>query len=344
MDEQPRKRRDGKPTMVKVAKAAGVSTFTVSAVVNGSTWVSDELRARVEAAIRDTGYKPSVLAQSLRTGQSKTIGLVVGNITNPFYTDIVSRLEPILMAAGYATMLCSHVRSLAQQDDQLQLLASRHVDGIILSPIGEDAPLQQALDRIGAPVVLIDRTIQGYDCDAVLLDNRGAVSDILKHLAGLGHYRIGFVAGAANSFTGRERVEAYTLAKVELGLDPDPKLIQLGNFQTSDAFSATEELLALEQRPTAILAANNQSVIGVMRALSRHGLRCPEDMSVAVIDDFAWADVFHPTLTAVAQPLDAIAESAARFLLERIGGEATGQGRSVVLSGTLKTRESCISI
>lgn len=343
MVKRPRKQRKDKPTMVKVADVAGVSTFTVSAVVNGSTWVSDELRGRVEAAIRQTGYRPSVLAQSLRTGQSKTIGLVVGDITNPFYTDIVSRLQPTLMSAGYATILCSHVRSIAQQDEELHLLASRNVDGLILAPIGDDEPLRVALDRIEAPVVLIDRTVEGYDCDAVLLDNRRAVSDVMEQLAKLGHRRIGFVAGASNSYTGRERIAAFRQMQSDLSLDADPELILQGNFLTEDAIDAAQALLSLPERPTAILAANNKSVIGVMRALSREGLKCPEDVSVAVIDDFAWADAFHPTLTAIAQPLDEIADIAAKLLFERINGDVKGAGRQKVLSGKLHVRESTIT-
>jgi LacI family transcriptional regulator len=326
--------------MVQVAGLADVSIFTVSAVVNGTSPVSDALRQRVEAAIRQSGYRPSALARSLRTGQTHTVGLSIGDITNPFYTDVVARVQRDLHAAGYAVMLCCNERDVTLQDEQIALMRAREVDGLIVSPTGEDARLTKALEGYGAPVVLIDRVLAGYDCDAVVLDNRAAVGEAMAHLIGLGHRRIGLIAGLPESFTGRERLEGYRESLGRAGLAEDPELIQFGNFRSAEAITATRRLMALDPPPTALLAANNLSAIGAMKALSALGLACPGDVSLAAIDDFPWADVFEPKLTTVAQPVEAFGAEAARMLVERMGGSVRGRGRTIVLRGTLNARTS----
>lgn len=334
------KRGSVRPTMVQVAALAEVSIFTVSAVVNGTSPVSDVLRARVEAAIRQSGYRPSALARSLRTGQTHTVGLSIGDITNPFYTDVVARVQRDLHAAGYAVMLCCNERDVTLQDEQIALMRAREVDGLIVSPTGQDARLRQALEGFGAPVVLIDRVLDGFDADAVLLDNHKAVGDAVAHLADLGHRRIGLVSGMPESFTGAERLAGYHEAMARAGLPADPELVQYGNFRTADAVAAAQRLMALASPPTALIAANNLSAIGTMKGLNALGLACPADVSLAAIDDFPWADVFEPKLTAVAQPVDAFGAEAARMLVERMTGAVQGRGRTVRLQGDLHVRTS----
>jgi LacI family transcriptional regulator len=334
------KRSSARPTMVQVAELAEVSIFTVSAVVNGTAPVSDALRARVEAAIRQSGYQPSALARSLRTGQTHTVGLSIGDITNPFYTDVVARVQRDLQAAGYAMMLCCNERDVTLQDEQIALMRARQVDGLIVSPTGEDARLREALEGLGAPVVLIDRVLPGFDCDAVVLDNRAAMAEAVSHLVALGHRRIGLVAGLPESFTGRERLTGYREALALAGIAEDPALVELGNFRSAESVWAAERLMALAEPPTALIAANNLSAIGTMRGLSGLGYSCPADVSLVTIDDFPWADVFEPKLTAVAQPVEAFGAQAARMLVERMRGKVQGQGRTLVLNGTLHARNS----
>ena len=333
-------RSSTRPTMVQVAELADVSIFTVSAVVNGTAPVSEPLRARVEAAIQKSGYLPSALARSLRTGRTHTVGLSIGDITNPFYTDVVARVQRDLHAAGYAVMLCCNERDVTLQDEQIALMRARAVDGLIVSPTGEDARLKTALAGLGAPVVLIDRVLPGFDCDAVVLDNRAAMGEAVAHLAALGHLRIGLVAGLPESFTGRERLAGYREGLAQVGIAEDPALVELGNFRSGDAIGAAERLMALPDPPTALIAANNLSAIGTMKGLSGLGLRCPRDVSLVAIDDFPWADVFEPKLTAVEQPVGAFGAEAARMLVERMQGTVQGGGRTIVLRGTLHARSS----
>ena len=169
-------RKSASPTMVEVAEAAKVSIFTVSAVVNGTSHVSDTLRARTESAIRAIGYKRNGVARSLRLGRTKTVGVSVGDITNSFYTDVVSIIQRVLQKAGYATMLCCNDSSATIQEEQVALMRDRMVDGLIISPIGNDKALRRVVSQADIPVVLIDRILSGVECDFVVLENKAAAS------------------------------------------------------------------------------------------------------------------------------------------------------------------------
>jgi len=326
--------------MVEVAQAAKVSIFTVSAVVNGTFPVSDTLRARTEDAIRSIGYKRNVVARSLRTGKTKTVGVSVGDITNSFYTDVVSIIQRVLHKAGYATMLCCNDSDATLQDEQVALMRDRMVDGLIISPIGDDKALRKVVSQMEIPVVLIDRKLRGAKCDFVVLDNKAAVTEATRYLIGLGHRRIGFISGMVDSFPGRERLAGYRAALDSAGLPADASLVRLGTFPDDGARRAAFELLTGPAPPTAILAVNNQAVLGVMKALHDLGMECPRDISVAGFDDFPWADSFRPRLTTVAQPVRAIGEKSAMLLLERMAGKK-GAPRHVVLEGEFIRRESC---
>jgi LacI family transcriptional regulator len=329
--------------MAEVAEAAKVSIFTVSAVVNGASNVSETLRERTENAIRAIGYKRNGVARSLRTGRTKTIGVSVGDITNSFYTDVVSIIQRVLHKAGYATMLCCNDSDATLQEEQVALMRDRMVDGLIISPIGNDKALRKVVSQTDIPVVLIDRILNGVECDFVVLDNKAAVRQAARYLIELGHRRIGFISGMVDSFPGRERLAGYYAALDEADLAPDSSLVQLGNFPDDGAREAALKLLTGPSPPTAVLAVNNQAVLGVMRALRDLGIDCPRDISVAGFDDFPWTDSFRPRLTTVAQPVHEIGERSARLLLDRMAGTYAGSPRRVVLHGRLMIRESCRS-
>ncbi|MBK3746199.1 LacI family transcriptional regulator, partial [Paraburkholderia aspalathi] len=168
--------------MLHVAKAAGVSVATVSAVINGTAIVSPQLRMRTEAAIREIGYKRNAVARSLKLGATRTIGLTVADITNPFFTDVVAVIQDALHRAGYAVMLCCNDEDVETQDEQIRLLLDRMVDGLIIAPAGNDANLKRILADTDIPVVLIDRTCEGVKADAVVLDNERAVFEAITYM------------------------------------------------------------------------------------------------------------------------------------------------------------------
>jgi len=338
------RRRTGKPrapTITDVAEAAGVSIATVSAFINGTANVSPELAQRIEVAIGKIGYQRNAIARSLKMGATHTIGLTVADIRNPFFTDVVARIQQVLNKAGYAVMLCSSDEDTARQDEQIKLLLDRMVDGLIIAPAGEDEVMRRLVTSTRKPVVLIDRVCEGLDIDAVIIDNMKAVADATAYLLGLGHRRIGYLSGPPGTSTGRERLAGYRNALAAASVAYEPALVREGNFREADGYRAAMQLLAMPERPTALFSANNLMVIGAMRAIRDMGLSCPADISVASMDDFPWADMFSPRLTTVAQPVEAIGEHAANLLLDRLQGRAGPEPRRLVLHGRLTTRDSC---
>lgn len=327
--------------MLDVARAAQVSVATVSALINGTTKVSPALTQRIEAAISAIGYERNAIARSLKLGATKTIGLLVTDIRNPFFADIVATIQYTLNRAGYAVMVCSSDEDTALQDMQVKLLLDRAVDGLIIAPAGEDVMLKDFLASVRRPMVIIDRTCEGLDADTVTLDNRKAVLDATSYLVGLGHRRIGYIAGPLITSTGRDRLAGYRDALADAGVPYVEELVQGGDSREAGGYRAAMQLLTQRDRPSAIFSANNLMTIGTMRAIRDVGLSCPDDISVACFDDFPWADVFRPHLTTIAQPVQAIGEYAANLLLDRLFGQTDEAPRQLVVQGRLIVRESC---
>ncbi|HEX2890710.1 LacI family DNA-binding transcriptional regulator [Vineibacter terrae] len=330
--------------MVDVAKAAGVSLATVSAAVNGSAPVSAALKGRIHKAIKQVGYKTNAIARSLKTGTTSTIGLMVADITNPFFTTTIHAIQELAHRHGYGVMLCCSDEDADKERMHLRLLADRMVDGFIVASAGETPELRALVEGGRTPVVLIDRLVDGLETDAVVIDNVAATRDAVRHLAAAGHRRIGLITGRRTLSTGRERYEGYRLALEEAGIAFEPALVGSARFGADDGYKAAAKLVSLADRPTAIFACNNLSGIGLMRAIHDAGLRCPDDIAVACFDDFDWANVFHPRLTTVAQPTQAIGVQAMLLLLERLK-DATARAlppRVVRLKAELRVRDSSV--
>ena len=327
--------------MLDVAEVAQVSVASVSAVVNGNAVVSPALKARIEKAIRDTGYKRNAIARSLKLGTTRTIGLTVPHITNPFFTEVVSVIQQAFDRAGYAVMLCCTDEDLDNQDDQIRLLLDRMVDGLIIARVGEDAGLKRLIEGSNVPVVLIDRLCKGVEVDSVTLDNQRAVFDAVTNLIHLGHRRIGYISGSFDISTIHDRLEGYYQALREAGIPAAAELVRSGNFREADGYDVAIQLLNLPDRPSAIFSANNPMMIGAMKAIRDMGLSCPEDISAACFDDFPWSDVFAPQLTTVGQPVRALGEQAAKLLLDRLGGNRDAAARKIVMQGRWNLRSSC---
>jgi LacI family transcriptional regulator len=331
-------------TLRDVARRAGVSIGSASAVVNATAPVSPEMRAKVMRSVEELGYTPDGVARSLRLGRTRTVGLVLPDITNPHFAAMASAIEVACDAAGYTLMFCNTADDSEKELRLLRLMRTQRVDGIILVPSGaaqDTVLLRQALT---APTVIVDRTVDGLDFDAVLLDNRAAGRMVVEYLIRSGHRRIGIVAGRAGVSLSSERLAGYRETLAENGIPYDPSLVVGGEFQPEPAFRAAVALLHRRPRPTAIFSTSNHTTIGVMKALAEQGLRCPEDISLAGIDDFAWSNAFSPRLTTAAQPIAEIGRSAVETLLGRIRGTAEPAPRRIVLQPQLIVRDSCRTI
>jgi LacI family transcriptional regulator len=329
-------------TIRDVARLANVSVATVSNALNSSDRVSPELLARVRAAVEKLSYTPHAGARSLRKRSSGLLGLVVGDITNPFFSDLFEAVEDAAAARGYLVLLCNSSERSEREEAHLKMLRTQRIDGLILAPTGA-ASMNRAslLAQLEVPVVLVDRAMDGLGYDAVVLDNRKAGFEATSHLIGCGHRRIGLINGPEIVRTAADRMHGYREALLSAGLPFDPALICDAGFQERPAYGALIDLMALPEPPTAIFATNNLMTIGAVTALADRGLSCPEDISLVGIDDQPWADAVLPRLTVIAQPVRAIGETAFGLLAERIAGTRLGPGTTTVLAPRLVVRRSC---
>lgn len=332
------------PTIKDVARTAGVSVATVSAVVNSTKYVSDPLVQRVRQAIDATGYQPHGIARSLKNGTTQTLGLIVTDITNPFFTAVARSVEDAAHAAGYAVVLCNSDEDVEKEHVYLRLMRRRRVDALIWAPAGDLASYRDFNAEQRARTILLDRRIRGMPMDAVVVDNVRATRAAIEHLIGLHHRRIALITGLPHLSTSRERLQGYRDAMNAHGLRTSPHLVVQGNFRSASAHDAALRLLRQQPRPTAVFASNNLMAIGLLRAIRELGLVCPEEISVAAFDDFEEATLFTPSLTTIAQPTAAIGAKAVEMVLRRIGGrDQTHPPEVAMMRSVLHVRGSCAS-
>ena len=335
------------PSIRDVAQAAGVAIATVSAALNRSAPVSEQTRARVLAAAQQLGYSPNGIARSLRRGHTRLIALVVSDITNPFFGALARAVETAALESGFAVIVSNTDENPQREREALQMLREQRVAGVLLAPCGRGADYPSGLDAIQAlPLVTLDREVAGLQRDFVGLDNAAAGRIVTEYLIRLGHRRIGFVGGPTGLANADARRAGYEAALRAAGLAPDATLVVNGGFREEEAFDAVQPLLTRPERPTALVAANNVMALGCMQAIHALGFRCPHDLSIAGIDDMPWSAALSPPLTAVAQPIEAMARRACDRLLARIEGigvDAEGAHRDV-FGPALVLRDSCAAL
>jgi LacI family transcriptional regulator len=331
------------PTIRDVAKRAGVSTATVSATLNGTAFVSLPLQQRVQAAVRELGYAPDAIARSLKQGRTHLIGLVVADITNPFFNELTQVIEAAAQAEGYSVLLCDTNQDFEKEQKYIRLMRTYRVEGLILIPTGRPADYgPMATQALEMPVVLVDRTLPALPFDSVTLNNRRAAILATNHILEFGHTRVGAINGPAVFSAARERAQGYRDALRRHGVAYDERFVRDGQFREAEAFDACADLLGQGERPTALFVANNHMLIGVMRAIAEAGLQCPRDVSIVSIDDFRWANAFTPRLTTVSQPVAKFGGTAVRLLLERLSGVVPPGPVREVMEPALIVRDSCV--
>ena len=328
-------------TISDVAKRAGVAPVTVSRVINKASNVSAATRERVEQAIEDLGYVPSGVAQSLRSKRTRSLALLVPDITNAFWTTVARGVEDAAQSQGYSVLLCNTDEDVTKQLRYLDVVVSQRVDGVIIAPYDSEVKNLGKLPERHIPTVVIDRHINGWEVDTVTGDSISGARALVQHLIHLGHTRIAMITGAAETSTAADRVAGYQLALAEAGLPIDLNLIKYGEFRAEAGERLTEQALAENPPPTAIFAANNAIATGVVDALEKHGLRTPQDIALVVFDDLPNTSHFFPFFTVAVQPAYEIGVNAAQLLLSRLEAEVSLQPRQVVLPTRLIIRHSC---
>jgi LacI family transcriptional regulator, galactose operon repressor len=332
-------------TLKEVAKRAEVSVGTVSNVINGTARVSGRVRERVLAAIKELEYQPNHIARSLKRKTTNMIGMIVSDITNPFFSQVVRGAEDAALMRNYLLLTFNTDDHVEREKQVLSVLRSRRVDGVLLVVAPSSERPAHILDTInsGLPVVCLDRLPPEIKVDSVTVDNVVATQECIRHLISQGHSEIGIITGSLFLETARQRLQGYKKALEDAGIQIEQNLIYEGNFREETGYQLTRRILARADRPSALFISNSLMSIGALRAFEELGLRCPEDIALASFDDLPFTDVFRPHLTAVSQPAFSIGYAGAELLVQRIESKANSDTPIAIrLPTQLKIRESTL--
>lgn len=332
--------RSNMPTMKDVARLAGVSIQTVSAIINHKPGITQATRDRVLTAIDQLGYRPYSVARSLRTRQTHSIALVVSDIANTFYATMASAIEDFAHNAGYSLILHNTHDDMGRESAYLQSIAQRWVDGAILVTTRSEVVGLDNLYTAHIPTVVVNHIPLSYSGPSVTLDNNRAGRIAAEHLISLGHTHISHIAGPARLSISRERELGFVQTLNEHGIRPAYCPGSTGDWGCESGYRSMHQILNCGQElPTAVFAANDRMAIGAMRAIYDRGLRIPDDISLIGLDDIEIAAFTNPPLTTIGQPIIRMALTAVDILIRLLVGEKVAQSK-VTLAPTLIIRSS----
>jgi LacI family transcriptional regulator len=327
-------------TIRDVAKRAGVSTMTVSRVLNNSGYVSSDARQRIEAAITELGYVPNSLARSLRSKRTRSLALILTDVTNPFFTTMARGVEDAASHHGFNLILCNTDESEDKQTRYITVLLEKRVDGVLLVPARSRPEAVHRLLRQGVPVVLLDRSITDTPVDVVRGDSEQGAFDATRYLLDLGHTRIAILSGPDGVSTADDRVAGYRRAMTEVGITDIGAWVFRGEFSATGGQRMALAALTLPARPTALIAANNFIAAGAYRAVREAGLEVPGNLAMIAFDDVPTALAVEPFMTVMDQPVYEMGQRAAEVLFARISGLASPERQEIVLPMRLIVRKS----
>jgi LacI family transcriptional regulator len=323
-------------TIKDIARETGLSIATISKYMNGAT-LREKNRVAIERAVKKLNYTVNEYARGLKSNKSRTIGVVIPELSNLFVTQIITKMEDILRAQGYSVMICDCHTDEKLECEAVRFLMGKMVDGIVNMPICQDGRhLKPALEK-KIPIVLVDRTVDALTglADSVLIDNAAAAKMATSYLLERGHREIGIIIGPEGVFTTTQRLKGYFDAFGARGLTPDEANIQHGDYMLQGGYESMRRLLA-EKKCTAVFVTNYEMTLGAVIAINEAGLKIPEEISVIGFDNMDLSRITHPRLTIVTQPLEQIGAQAAKLLLEHLTGSTPCAPVSISLSTTLQ--------
>ncbi|HEY4067101.1 MAG TPA: LacI family DNA-binding transcriptional regulator [Burkholderiaceae bacterium] len=324
----------------QVAERAGVSVTTVSHALNGTRFVSDAARAKVEEAANALGYVPSEVARWLKQNTTRTLGMLVPNNSNPYFAEIIRGVERRCHAAGYSLLLCNSDDDGERQLDHLRVLAERRIDGLVLVAAGDDAQIVASCAGLRIPLVLVDREIASLRADLIEVDHAAGGELATAHLLSLGHRRVACIGGPAALRPSQQREAGWRRALARAGIKPRARELERGDFDAPSGARALTRLLQSATPPTAVFVCNDLMAIGALHAAHEAGVRVPQALSIIGFDDIELAAYTMPPLTTIAQPKQAIGTGAAEMLLERLGAGRC-EPKRLILQPELRLRGSC---
>lgn len=330
----------GKISIIDVAREAGVAVSTVSNALSGKSIVKDSTRARVQAAADKLGYRVSVVARSLRMQRTFTLGVLLADVANPSSPDFLRGIEDIADQEQCSLLVCNTDGQLEKQIAQMRVLLDRRVDGLVLLSQHCEQPEVRALLDGSTPYVMLQRRSLSHQDNYVGANNEEGIGAAVKHLVGLGHQRIGLIRGPLDSSTADERYHAYLHALQTHNLPHNPELVIQGDYHVSGGYQAAQQFFAMAQRPTAILAANDMSAIGVMNAAHQAGLRIPQDFSLIGLDDIEMASFSPINLTTIALQRREMGAAATALVLKMVRQKSTPKAKQKIFPMKLIVRGS----
>jgi LacI family transcriptional regulator len=326
----------------KIAERARVSIGTVSNVISGNRPVSAVLTKRVQAAIRELDYHPNHIARSLKVKQTKMLGMIIPDITNPFFPEVMRGAEDASRDRQYLLVTANTDERVEREQNVIYVLRSHRVDGLLIAVApggGAMAHIRSAADA-GTPVVFLDRAPLGGELDSVTVDNLKSAQDCVRHLIRLGHRDIGIITGSLALEIGRQRLRGYEAALKEASIKIRASMILEGDFREEAGYRLAKEILLRQRPPTALFVSNGVMTLGVLQALDETGVRCPQDLALATFDDLPFGHAFRPRLTCVAQPAYDLGFKGATMLIDRIEGKLPPNPVQIELASELRIRES----
>ena len=329
-------------TIRDVAREAGVSIAVVSRVMNDGTGpVAAQTRARVVEVIDRLGYRPRAAARELQQQSSTTIGLVLADLTNPFFARLADRVVWDARARGIHVVLLTTQEDPHLEAESIQTLVDRSVGSVIATPTGENVDKWTELVELGVQVIFVDREIDALaGIDVVAIHNDRSAETATGHLLDLGHRRIGFISGPLSTSTGRDRVAGFRRAMAGADVDVDERLIQAVPFRGDSGSDAVGALLSLPVPPTAIIVANTAQVRSSLRRIKQSALVVPDDLSVIVFDDNPWTELVSPALSVIRQPIDMLALHSVELAAGRLKGALTEPPRRIRVDAEFVQRSS----
>ncbi len=331
-----------------IAKIAGVSSATVSRVINKDKKVSPKTAKKVLEVIKENGYVQNAMARNLRMANTKTIGYLVPDIKNPFFISMLSGFQEMCFKQGYDIIFENTAEDTEKENKALDTLLRYRVAGLLAVFVDTNNEYIESFVNMGIPVVMIDRKSTGAQkSDYLMIDNVQGMRQIVDHLASLGHTDIALIHGTKELTPGIERLEGFYEAMQQNGIPVNQAFVVPGYFTEEGGYEAAERLLQLDKRPTAIIGSNNLTTMGVYEALVDSGVRIPEEISIVGFDDFPFASYLQPPITVLKRPGISMGRVAAEMLLERIakGEESKAiKPRTIVMPTELCIRNSCMAI
>ena len=334
-----------KETLSSISQRTGFSITTVSRVLSGNAEKHRISRSTIEKVLKDArehNYSPSLVAQSLRTNKTNTIGLLLPSLANPYFADVASVIISEVHRRNYTAIVIDTMENAKTFNDSATLLLSRRVDGIIAVPCGTDSSLIESINDNYLPVVLIDRYYDDTHLSFVTTNNHKGGLMATRHLIGMGHRRIACIQGTITSNPSKERVRGYRDAMIEEGYESDICIV--GNeFSIQNGYLETKLLLESDNPPTAIFTLSNTITLGALKAIREASLRIPEDISLLSFDNYSYMDFMEPPITRISQPTEDMGKLATKILFDRIDTVPNNTSQ-LKLSPSLIAKESVRSI